>query len=268
MRFPGRYKIYRKSKTAQFRKNGRINYLAYKKRTYRHINPPKGLVRFEVIVQETDLSVYARQPMETTVRELVLQSRGTIEAYIRQFPRFARTLSPWVINGPAPPIIREMAEAGENAGVGPMAAVAGVVAQYVGKGLLADSPEVIVENGGDIFVSVSRPVTVGILAGHSSVSRKLGVRINPGSHPVGICTSSGTVGHSLSLGKAEAVTVISTSCPVADAAATAVANHVQTPKDIRPAVDWAQTIPGVDGVVIINGDNVAVWGDLDLVPIG
>lgn len=240
----------------------------YKKRTYRHINPPTGLVRFEVIVQETDLSVYARQSMETTARELVLQSRGIIEAYIRQFPRFARTLSPWVIAGPAPPIIREMAEAGENAGVGPMAAVAGVVAQYVGKGLLADSPEVIVENGGDIFVSVSRPVTVGILAGHSSAGRKLGIRITPGSHPMGICTSSGTVGHSLSLGRAEAVTVISTSCPVADAAATAVANHVQTPKDIRPAVDWAQTIPGVEGVVIIHGDNVAVWGNLDLVPIG
>ncbi len=226
------------------------------------------MIRFEVMVEETDLSVYARQVMKTATRELVLQSRGVIEAYIRQFPQFAQTLSPWVINGPAPSIIRQMAAAGENAGVGPMAAVAGMVAQYVGKRLLADSPEVIVENGGDIFVRVSRPVTLGILAGHSAASQKLGIRIHPGSEPVGICTSSGTVGHSLSLGRAEAVTIISESCPVADAAATAVANRVHDPKDVRPAVEWAKAISGITGVVVIHGDTIAAWGDLDLVPIG
>lgn len=168
----------------------------------------------------------------------------------------------------APPVIRQMAAAGENAGVGPMAAVAGMVAQYVGKGLLADGPEVIVENGGDIFVRLLRPATIGILAGHSAISRNLGIRIGSESHAVGICTSSGTVGHSLSLGSAEAVTVISESCPAADAAATAVANRVHTPKDVRPAVDWAKTISGITGVVVIHGDTVAAWGELELVPVG
>ncbi len=206
--------------------------------------------------------------MEALTRELVLQSRGMIASYIRQFPHFARTLSPWVINGPAPPVIREMVAAGENAGVGPMAAVAGMVAQYVGKRLLADSPEVIVENGGDIFMRALRPVTIGILAGHSAVSQKLAIRIHPESGPVGVCTSSGTMGHSLSLGRAEAVTVISESCPMADAAATAVANRVHDPKDVRPAVEWAKAISGITGVVVIHEDTVAAWGDLDLVPIG
>jgi len=199
--------------------------LAHKKRTYRYIKPPKGWVRFEVIVQETDLSVSALKPLEKRTRELILQARGTIEAYIRQFPRFAQTLLPWVINGPTPPIIRAMAAAGKNAGVGPMAAVAGMVAETVGKGLLVDSPEVIVENGGDIFICLSQPVTVGILATHSPDNLKLGIRINPGAQPRGICTSSGTMGHSLSLGTADAVTVISNSCPLADATATAVANR-------------------------------------------
>jgi len=245
-----------------------LNSLVYKKRSYRNIKPPAGLVRFDLVVEETDLAIYVREPMQTAARELVLESRGAIEAYIRQFPEFGRTLSPWLIRGPASPVIREMAEAGEKAGVGPMAAVAGVVAEYVGTGLLADTPEVIVENGGDIFACVSRPLTIGILAGDSSVSRKIGVRINARGKPMGICTSSGTVGHSLSLGRAEAVTVISPSCALADAAATAVANRVRSPDDIRIAMEWARTIPGVEGVVIICGDSVAAWGNLAIVPLG
>jgi len=236
-------------------------------RTYRNISPPEGLVRFDMIVQETDLSIYARHPMEAAARELVLESRSIIEKYIQRFPHFARTLSPWVIDSPAPRIVRKMAELGKNAGVGPMAAVAGVVAEYVGRGLLAMSDDVIVENGGDIFIHASQPVTVGILAGHSPLSRKLGVRLNANTNAMAICTSSGMVGPSLSMGRAEAVSIVSRSCPLADAAATAVANHVQTKKDLQPAVNFARSISGVDGVVVIKGNAVAMWGDLDIVPV-
>ncbi len=241
--------------------------MSCEKRTYRNISPPDGLVRFDVLVQETDLSIYARYPMEAAARELVLESRGIIEKYIQRFPHFAWTLSPWIIDGPVPRIILKMTEAGKNAGVGPMAAVAGVVAEYVGRGLLMESEDVIVENGGDIFIHASQPVTVGILAGPSPLSRKLGVRLNANANAMAICTSSGMVGPSLSMGLAEAVSIVSRSCPLADAAATAVANHVQTKKDLQPAVDFARSISGVEGVVIIKGDAVAMWGDLDIVPI-
>jgi len=241
--------------------------MLHEPRTYRNLSPPEGLVRFDVLVQETDLCIYARYPMESAARELVLESRSIIEKYIQQFPYFARTLSPWFIDGPAPGIVRKMAEAGENAGVGPMAAVAGVVAEYVGRGLLTKSTDVIVENGGDVFIHASQPVTVGILAGHSPLNRKLGIRLNANTTAMAICTSSGMVGPSLSMGKAEAVSIVSRSCPLADAAATAVANHVQTKKDLQPAVDFARSISGVEGVVIINGNAVAMWGDLDIVPV-
>lgn len=236
-------------------------------RTYRHIAPPPGLSRFEVRVEETDLSICARRPMATAAKELILQSRGLIESYIKRFPEFVSTLLPWKIKGPAPEIIRAMAFAGQKTGVGPMAAVAGAVAEYVGRGLMGDSAEMIVENGGDIFVSVSRPVTIGIWAGTSSISRQLGLRITPGPHPVGVCTSSGTVGHSLSLGRADAVTIVSGSCCLADAAATAVANQIRYSEDIRPAVDWARGIAEVDGGVIIQGETIAAWGALDLIPL-
>jgi len=241
--------------------------MLYEPRTYRNISMPEGLVRFNVLVQETDLSIYARHPMEAAARELVLESRGIIEKYILQFPNFAWTLSPWAIDGPAPGIVRKMAEAGKNVGVGPMAAVAGVVAEHVGRGLLTESADVIVENGGDIFIRASQPVTVGILAGNSPLSGKIGVRLSANTSTMAICTSSGLVGPSLSKGRAEAVSIVSRSCPLADAAATAVANHVQTKKDLQPAVDIARSISGVEGVVIIKGDAVALWGDLDIVPV-
>jgi ApbE superfamily uncharacterized protein (UPF0280 family) len=241
--------------------------MKYEPRTYRNISMPEGLVQFNVLVQETDLSIYGRHLMKAAARELVLESRGIIEKYILQFPHFARTLSPWTINGPAPWMIRKMAEAGKNAGVGPMAAVAGVVAEHVGRGLLKESTDVIVENGGDIFIRASQPVTVGILAGDSPLSGKIGVRLSANTNTMAICTSSGLVGPSLSKGRAEAVSIVSRSCPLADAAATAVANHVQTKKDLQPAVDIARSISGVEGVVIIKGDAVALWGDLDIVPV-
>lgn len=241
--------------------------MPYEPRTYRDISAPAGLVRFDVLVQETDLSIYTRQTMKTRARELVLESRGFIENYIRQHPNFAETLFPWAIDGPAPKIVRQMAEAGQSAGVGPMAAVAGAVAEYVGKGLLVKSEDVIVENGGDIFIRTLQPVTIGIFAGQSPLSGKIGVRLDSAMTAKAICTSSGRVGPSLSMGAAEAATIVSHSCPLADAAATAVANRVRAKKDLQPSVDFARCIPGVEGVFIIKEDAIAAWGDLDIVPV-
>ena len=136
-----------------------------------------------------------------------------------------------------------------------------------GMGCYQKSADIIVENGGDIFISASQPVTIGILAGNSPLSGKIGVRLSANTSTMAICTSSGLVGPSLSKGRAEAVSIVSRSCPLADAAATAVANQVQTKKDLQPAVDIARSISGVEGVVIIKGDAVAMWGDLDIVPV-
>lgn len=241
--------------------------MKHKPRTYRNIIPPEGLTRFSVVVQETDLTIYAVDVMPVVARELVLDCRGIIERYIQQYPIFAQTLHPWSIRGPAPEIIRQMTDAGAVAGVGPMAAVAGAVAEYVGKRLRQKSEEVIVENGGDVFIYVKRPLTVGVYAGDSPLSNKMGIRVNVDTEPIAVCTSSGRVGHSLSLGQADAVCIVAKSCPLADAVATATANRVQNRKDLRPAVDFANGIPGVEGVLVICGDAIAVWGSINLVRI-
>ena len=124
-------------------------------------------------------------------------------------------------------LVKEMIRVSTLANVGPMAAVAGAMAEFVSKDLLKISKQVIVENGGDIYLATSRERTIGIYAGTSPLSMKLGITISPEDSPLGVCTSSGTVGPSLSFGKADAVCILSKSAALADAAATAVGNVVR-----------------------------------------
>jgi ApbE superfamily uncharacterized protein (UPF0280 family) len=242
----------------------------HQKRKYRNLVHREGLVPFRVVVKETDILVHAAKPLDEITRELVLRYRGYIESYIERYPEFAVTLMPWRINEPAPLIITDMAAAGARTGVGPMAAVAGVMAEYVGTALMTHpngSNEVIVENGGDLFIKLAGPFTVGIYAGDSPLSMNIGLRIVSGNRPVSVCTSSGTIGHSLSLGNADAVSVVSESCALADAAATAIGNRVQSKSDINDAIDFGKTIQGVDGLVVIMGDKIGLWGKIEVVPL-
>ncbi len=239
----------------------------YQKRTYRNLIRKDDSSLFKVVVKETDLHVHAPKHLETITQDLILQHRGYIESYIKRYPEFAKTLTPWHISEPAPLIIQDMTIAGEKADVGPMAAVAGVIAEHVGRDLLAHTEEVIVENGGDVFLKTNAPVTVGIFAGSSPLSLRIGVRADSGTSPLSVCTSSGTVGHSLSMGKADAVCVVSDVCSLADAAATSVGNQVKSERDIQKAVDFGKGIEGVTGLVVIINDKIGMWGELEIVPL-
>jgi ApbE superfamily uncharacterized protein (UPF0280 family) len=239
----------------------------YQQRTYRNRVRCDRLTAFEVIVKETDLLVYADKNLEAMAKELVLRYRGYIEAYIESHPEFAVTLKPWHIGGPAPKIVADMARNGEKAGVGPMAAVAGAVAQYVGLDLLFHSREVIVENGGDVFLKTDQPAVIGIYAGRSAFSLKIGLQIDSRIAPVGVCTSSGIIGHSLSLGKADAVCAVSDSCLLADAAATSIGNLIQSKKDIKMAMDAGKKIKGIKGLAVIIDNDIGLWGDLNIISL-
>lgn len=236
-------------------------------RTYRHHTETDSLVSFTVTVKETDLFVLAGRPLEEVVLDSVLRHRGYLETFISQHPGFAVSLAPWLFSGPMPGIVSDMILAGIKAGVGPMAAVAGAVAERVGTDLLRHSKEVIVENGGDVFIKTDSPVTVGIFAGKSPLSMKIGLKVHLTERPIAVCTSSGSVGHSLSLGRADAVCVVSASCSLADAAATAIGNRIHTRTDIQRGIEFGKSISGVGGVLIILGDQIGVWGELELVPL-
>jgi ApbE superfamily uncharacterized protein (UPF0280 family) len=239
----------------------------HEKRSYRDFIQKDHLVSFQVIVKETDLWICADRLLEDEAKEAVLTIRGYLESYIERYPMFLTTLAPWRVPGPAPRIVAEMANAGASACVGPMAAVAGAVAEAVGRELLKNSNEVIVENGGDIFIKLNTPFTCGIAAGSSPLSMRFGLRLDAGKEPFGICTSSATVGHSLSFGKADAACVVSPSCAVADAAATAICNQVGSEKEIQTAINAGKLIDGVTAIVVIMGDKVGFWGDMELVPL-
>ncbi|UCF93984.1 MAG: UPF0280 family protein [Desulfobacterales bacterium] len=236
-------------------------------RTYRHLVRSVRLQSFQVVVKETDLLIHASTNLAENARELVLQHRGYIEAYLKRYPAFGRTLEPWYLDGPAPEIVTRMTLAGQKAAVGPMAAVAGAIAEQVGRGLLSFTDEVIVENGGDIFLKSQGPVTIGLFAGKSPLSLRFGIRLEGSQTPQAVCTSSGTVGHSLSLGRADAVCVISESCPLADAAATSIGNLIQSKADIHKAFAVGQKIEGITGLAVIVDDELGVWGELKVLPL-
>jgi len=222
------------------------------------------------MVKETDLLIHAQRPLESLAKELTLTCRDYIEAYLRDHPGFAETLTPWPQEMHLPNILNDMLKAGEQAGVGPMAGVAGAIAEYVGQGILSHprgSEEVIVENGGDIFLKTATPAKVAIFAGKSPVSMKFGLRIDTIKEPLAVCTSSGTVGHSLSLGRADAVCVVSQYGALADAAATSVGNRVKSRADIQGAINFGKKISGIKGLVIVKDDQMALWGALDVIPL-
>ena len=239
----------------------------YQERTYRNLIKSPELTPYRVVVKETDLMVYTATRLIDEAKELVLEQRGYVESYIKSHPEFAETLLPWQLDSLAPPIVVDMIKAGNNAGVGPMAAVAGAIAEQVGLGLLMLTDQVIVENGGDLFIKTNSTLTVGIFAGNSPLSLRIGIRLKDSSTPLALCTSSGTIGHSLSLGKADAVCVVAASCSIADAAATSIGNLVESPADIDDAIGAGRKMNDLAGIVVIADDKVGLWGDLEIVSL-
>jgi ApbE superfamily uncharacterized protein (UPF0280 family) len=234
----------------------------YEPRTYRNLVKAGDLVAFTVQVEETDLYIRAQRDLSEKALAAIREARSSLESYIAEHPPFRESLEPLGVPEDASGIVREMAGAAQKAGVGPMAAVAGAMAEAVGRELLRFSPEVIVENGGDIFLSVRSSRHVMVYAGSSPLSNKLSIEIRPEKTPLGVCTSSGTVGHSLSVGAADAVTVLSRSASLADAAATAVGNVVKSDADIEKGLDLGKRIEGVDGIVIVIAAKMGAWGDV------
>lgn len=242
-----------------------------KVRTYRLLNRQKDLVYFQILVKETDLDIgiparYFSQELVNKTKQKLLALRGELEEYIAKDRGFLLALEPYRPGANAPEIAAAMAEAGSRAGVGPMAAVAGAFAEFIGRDLARRCREVIVENGGDIYLVTRVIRRIGIYAGRSPFSYRIALEIQPYQSPLGVCTSSGTVGHSLSFGSADAVVVLAPSALLADAAATAAANQVKSTDDLLKAVEFALSIPSVIGAVAIKGDKMAVKGQVKLVP--
>jgi uncharacterized protein len=148
-----------------------------------------------------------------------------------------------------------------------MATVAGAVAEYVGNDISPLSDEYMIENGGDISLLTKRERVILVYAKDSPFSGRIGIRIGPDELAYGVCTSSGTVGPSLSFGKADAVCVVGRSALFADGLATRVGNMVRKKEDIPRAIDEGKAFPGALAILIVAGDRIGMWGDMELVKI-
>lgn len=240
--------------------------MAYEPRRYRESVSAQGLVAFEVVVAETDLQILARQDLTTQAFELVHGLRTGLESYIASHPRFAESFVPVPVDSSAPPLAVAMADGARAAGVGPMAGVAGGIAQRVAEGLRPWSDEVIVENGGDTYLVGRHDRLVALWAGDSG-ARGVGLRIKAAQLPCAVATSSGKVGHSTSFGAADSVTILSRDGALADAVATATANRLRDASGLPAAVEFARAVPGITGVFASAGGSLAAWGAVELVPI-
>lgn len=242
-------------------------------RTYRCVADGCDLLSSFARVKDTDLHILADKRVDELALESALQYRLQIENFIQRHPEFAHSLLPLVYSDYAAPVVKAMIEAGRAASVGPMAAVAGTIAEFVGRDLLGRGcREVVVENGGDIFLHRLQDCVVAIFAGESPLSMKIGLQMPVAMMPAAICTSSGTVGHSLSFGAADSVTVLARSAPLADAVATRLGNEVGEGAGGSSGIDRAlmlgKNIAGVLGVVVICDEKIGAVGAVELVDIG
>jgi hypothetical protein len=237
----------------------------YQRRFYRDWVKDKGLYVTQIIANETDIRVTTNKKVDKDfIVEKIRLCRMDIEKYINKDHRFLTALKPLSVELNAPLIIKEMAEEARKANVGPMATVAGAISESLGRDLLKQGyKDVIVENGGDIFLKTRKTRLIGIYSGRSKLWDNLCLKIKPKDTPLGICTSSGTIGHSLSFGSADSVVILSKNVSLADAVATATCNRIKFKQDLARALDFARQIKGVLGVIIILKNNLVRWGKVE-----
>ncbi|THB68393.1 MAG: UPF0280 family protein [Desulfovibrio sp.] len=239
-------------------------------RAYRaQCRPRQGETAFQVVVEHTDLRIIASRDLSQEAHQIVRDLRAGLKTHISLYPEFATSLTPLPLPEHASPLVQDMAEAAILCNVGPMAAVAGAVAQHVAEALVPLSKEVLVENGGDLYLASTQERIVGLLPDPNSEAF-LGLKLAKEKFPVAVCASSATIGHSLSLGQGDLVVVTGKRAAVVDAAATALCNQLQSPGDLARVVEAAQELAAtcrpkdIQGIFAQYGEEIAVWGDLEL----
>ena len=237
----------------------------YTIRFYRKWQKPDNLVEFSISYKESDLTVFAEKDLSDIALSLLVNFRKAIEEIIKNHPLFKTSLKPIHLETKNP-YIRDMIRFSTQANVGPMAGVAGAVAQCVGESLLGFSKELIIENGGDIFINSSRERVLMIYAGEESPFKdKLKIKLRGNDRPYGVCTSSKSIGHSLNFGNTDATVIIAESAISADIFATAISNKVKSVDDLENTVNYAKGIDCIKGGIIIIGEKAAAWGEIEFV---
>lgn len=243
----------------------------FEERTYRTQFNTDRLKGFEVKFLETDLWIGVDaasfdEKMQSVALEKVQILRETFDKYIEKEPFFRKSLKPFQPSEIAPAEAMEMALAAEKAGIGPMSAVAGLFAREVGEEIRKNFSvkELLIENGGDIYLVLQDELVLSVFAGESILSERIGLVIPAAEGALGICTSAGTVGPSLSYGKADAVVVVCADILMADALATALGNLVKSPDHVQKVINKADNYPEIQSLLIICEDKIGIKGENEI----
>lgn len=237
----------------------------YNERWYRFLHD-KSLSACEVAYRESDVLFLSDPPLDRkAIGAGIKKYYELIQSYVDQNPQFTTSLSPLNQDSIAPQIIQDMITGSSLSGIGPFSCVAGAICDYLGRELMSFCEELILENGGDLFLSIKNDKTLGVYLGEYARPSSLKVRIKKRPKPFGICSSSGKIGHSFSLGRADVVTVIARDAILADTFATAFCNKLKKKEDIKKIIKEGQKYPFIEGLILACDGTLGVWGDVELV---
>ena len=246
----------------------------FEPRWYRRLMEGERFTSFTTTYLETDLWIGVNPSsyhpdMPGFALNKSKELRIIMDNYIATHPKFLTSLIPIKSDSLSHPIIQAMINATIISGTGPMSAVAGAFAQFIGEAIIKEynTQEIIVENGGDIYLSIKNDLEVGVFAGNSPLSNKMAIIVPASFSPLGLCTSSGTVGHSLSFGKADAAMIVCKNAALADAFATRFGNEVKSSADIPAAIKFSEDFHDILSILLIAGDQLGVRGKFQLRPI-
>lgn len=245
--------------------------MIFEQKTYRNTFSKERFQSFVITYKEADLWVGIdpdsfKEEMKEMALSKLKASWDELEAYVTVDPFFKKSLKPCPVQETAPILAKQMATAGEKAGVGPWASLKGMLCEQVGMSLLENFSisEMVIENGGKLFVSLQNPLIVSIFAGDSPLSGMVGLEINAEQTPLGVCTSSETERTPMNFGKADAVIVASKNTMMADAFTTVLGNLIKKPGDVEKVLTRADNIPEISAAVLVCEDQIGIRGEFEL----
>ena len=245
--------------------------MIFEPRTYRNSFSKERFQSFVITYKDSDLWVGIdhasfKEEMAEQALDKLKSIRDEMEAYLLIDPFFKKSLKPCSVQETAPEMAKQMAIAAEKAGVGPMAAVAGIFSEIIGRSLLENFSinELVIENGGDIYMKLQNPLIMSIFAGESPLSGMVGLEISAEQTPLGICTSAGTVGPSRSFGKADAVMIACKETALADAFATGYGNMIKKPTDVEKVLKRTEIVEEIISAVLICEDQIGIRGEFEM----
>lgn len=234
------------------------------KNIYRSKVKSRERYNWRVVYKYSDLLISSNKNIGGRIEEPLKEIYKLLESCMKRDPSFVNSLSPVKAKPYFPRIVKKMCEKATIFNVGPMATVAGAVCEYLAENLLNYCSRLIIENGGDVYIKTNRDINAAIYLKNKYLGDEIRLIIRAKNTPCGLCSSSGSFGHSLSLGKSDLVTALARSVISADGAATAIANSISSSADIQSSIDYYKDLDNLTGILVVKDNRIGLWGDIEL----